>query len=102
MKGREIRAVSATHADARVLIDRYVAELRARLGGFEPERSVSAEPEEMAPPLGAFLVVYVDGVAIACGGLKRHATNVGEIKRMFVADEARGRGHGRALLGALE
>ncbi|HZA04677.1 MAG TPA: GNAT family N-acetyltransferase [Propionibacteriaceae bacterium] len=65
--------------------------------------------EEFAPPNGGFLVGYVDGRPVAMGGwrLAPYAAPAGadraaEIKRMFVADEARGRGFGRALLRALE
>jgi GNAT superfamily N-acetyltransferase len=39
---------------------------------------------------------------VACGGVKRLDDATGEIKRMFVAPEARGRGVARALLAALE
>ena len=56
----------------------------------------------MSPPLGAFLVAFVDGVPVACGGLKRFEEGVGEIKRMFVVAAARRRGLGRAMLSALE
>jgi GNAT superfamily N-acetyltransferase len=79
-----------------------MAELRERLGDFDPARSVSADPAEMAEPNGAFLVAVVDGVAVACGGLKRFRGDVGELKRMFVAKDARGQGLARAMLEALE
>src|SRR5215210_3299225 len=38
----------------------------------------------------------------AGGGVKRSAAHAGEIKRMYVVPEARGRGVGAALLAALE
>lgn len=92
----------ADHADARALLERYLAELVLVLPDFDPARSVSAEPDEMAPPRGGFLVAYEGGHPVACGGVKRIAEGVGEIKRMFVAPETRGRGVGRRLLAALE
>ena len=65
--------------------------------------------EEFVPPNGGFLVGYVDGRPVAMGGwrLAPYAAPAGadraaEIKRMYVADEARDRGFGRALLRALE
>ena len=98
----ELRVTLATHPDAAVLLAAYLDELRERLGAFDPARSVSAEPTEMAPPGGVFLVMYEDARPIACGGVKTLSPGVAEIKRMFVAPAARGRGHGRRLLAALE
>jgi GNAT superfamily N-acetyltransferase len=97
-----VTSLPADHPDAAALLAAYLAEIAARLGGFDPARSVSADPDEMAPPRGAFLVLYDGGRPAACGGVKTLAPGLGEIKRMFVAPEARGRGHGRRLLGALE
>lgn len=58
---------------------------------------------ELSPPTGAFLVGFEpDGIAVCCGGVKRLPDGACEIKRMFVAPEARGRGVARALLVALE
>jgi GNAT superfamily N-acetyltransferase len=51
---------------------------------------------------GAWLVAYEDGEPVACGGLRPLGPRTGEIKRVFVTRRARGRGHGRALLEALE
>jgi GNAT superfamily N-acetyltransferase len=61
-----------------------------------------AGPGELAPPGGTFVVGYEDDVAVCCGGLKRLPDGACEIKKMFVADEARGRGVARALLVELE
>lgn len=92
----------ADDPDAAGLLAAYLAELGERLGSFDPALSVSASPDEMAPPHGAFLVLYDDGVPVACGGLKTQSPGVGEIKRMYVAAFARGHGHGTRLLAALE
>lgn len=59
-------------------------------------------PEELSPPGGGFVVLSEDGRAVAGGGVKRSAAHAGEIKRMYVVPEARGRGVGAALLAALE
>lgn len=42
------------------------------------------------------------GAAIGMGALRRHANGVGEVKRMFVRPEARGRGIGEAILAHIE
>jgi ribosomal protein S18 acetylase RimI-like enzyme len=39
---------------------------------------------------------------IGCGALKFHGTAAAELKRMWVAESARGTGVGRRLLGELE
>lgn len=61
-----------------------------------------AGPDELAPPGGVFVVGFEDGVPVCAGGLKRLPDGACEIKRMFVADAARGRGVARALLEELE
>jgi DNA-binding MarR family transcriptional regulator/GNAT superfamily N-acetyltransferase len=99
----EFREVDVTHPDARRCLAAYVAELNARSDiPFDPSQGSTAEPHEMRPPHGAFVVVYRHGEAVGCGGLKHHPGGVSDIKRMWVADEARGLGVGRRLLAELE
>ncbi|HVY47919.1 MAG TPA: GNAT family N-acetyltransferase, partial [Minicystis sp.] len=93
---RIVELVRADAPDAAALLERYLAELDARLGGFDPARSVPADADDMAPPRGAFVLIRAGGAAVACGGVKPVSLRTGEIKRMFVAPEARGQGHGRA------
>jgi GNAT superfamily N-acetyltransferase len=61
-----------------------------------------AGPAELNPPAGSFLVGYLDGAAVCCGGVKRLDEQTCEIKKMFVVPAVRGRGVARVLLGALE
>jgi GNAT superfamily N-acetyltransferase len=61
-----------------------------------------AGPEELGPPGGTFVVGYEDEVAVCCGGIKRLPDGACEIKKMYVAEPARGRGVARALLVELE
>jgi len=61
-----------------------------------------AGPGELGPPSGTFVVGIEDGVAVCCGGVKRLPDGACEIKKMFVAVDARGRGVARALLVELE
>lgn len=61
-----------------------------------------AGPDELNPPNGVFIVGYEDEIAVCCGGIKRLDNETCEIKRMYVAPQARGRGVARTLLGALE
>jgi GNAT superfamily N-acetyltransferase len=57
---------------------------------------------ELGPPGGAFRVGWHGEVPVCCGGIKRLDEEACEIKRMYVAPQARGQGVARALLGALE
>ena len=61
-----------------------------------------AGPAQLGPPGGTFLVGYLDGRPVCCGGIKQLEPEICEIKKMYVAPEVRGRGIARALLHELE
>ena len=99
----EIRTADPAGADAQRCINAYFAELNRRSNvPYDPAKGVPAEPHEMTPPAGLFLVVYVNGEAVGCGGVKHHPHAPSEIKRMWVAEPARGLGIARRLLHQLE
>ncbi len=92
-----------TTPDARWCIEQYFAELNARFeAGFDPSQSISAGAHELVPPSGALLIARLRGKALGCGALKFHPDAPAELKRMWVAPEARGLGLGRRLLLELE
>jgi GNAT superfamily N-acetyltransferase len=100
---RVIREEPPSGAASRALFAEYMALVRSRLGaGFVPTEDIFATEEAFDGRGSAWLVVYEDERPVACGGLRPLEPGVGEIKRMFVTAAARGRGHGRALLGELE
>lgn len=99
----EVAIADPASADAQACIDAYLCELDTRFeDGFDAARSVSADPGELVPPRGVFVIARLDGEAMGCGGLKVTGTGVGEIKRMWVAPSARGLGIAQRLLDALE
>jgi DNA-binding MarR family transcriptional regulator/GNAT superfamily N-acetyltransferase len=99
----EVRDVDPEHPDARRCLAAYFAELEARSGApFDPTTGSTAEPAEVRPPHGAFVVAYLRGVAVGCGALKHFSGGVSDLKRMWVDEGARGRGVGRRLLEELE
>lgn len=62
------------------------------------------DPVSVARPLGAFVVARLGGEAVACGALRPLPGGdpaIAEVKRMYVAPEARGRGVARTLLRRL-
>lgn len=98
-----IEPADPASADARMCIEAYFRELEERFEtGFDPARTVSANPEELVPPAGLFLIARLDGRAVGCGGLKMTGRKRGEIKRMWVAPDARGLGIAQRLLDAIE
>jgi len=81
----------------------YFAELDRRFpGGFDPGTSLPVDDRDLVPPRGAFLVASIDGETVAGGCVKTIAPRVGYLKRMWVAESARGLGLGRRMLEALE
>ena len=100
----EIRPVDPEHPDAQYCLAEYVAELNQRSPDrrFDPADGATAHPHEVRPPAGEFLVAYLHGQSIGCGAVKHHADAPAEIKRMWLAPEARGLGLGRRLLETLE
>lgn len=68
-----------------------------------PDRS-PMEADDFAPPRGDFVVLEVGGVAVAMGGWRRGGPEAGdaEIKRMYVRESHRGRGHARSVLAWIE
>jgi GNAT superfamily N-acetyltransferase len=61
-----------------------------------------AGPAELSPPAGAFLVGWIEGEPVCCGGVKHLDDDTCEIKKMYVVPGARGTGVARRLLYALE
>jgi len=86
------------------LVAEVQAEYLMRYGGMD--RS-AVDPAEFAPPRGLFLVGWLDGAAVACGGWRAHPEPVAgraavEVKRMYVAAGARRCGLASRLLAELE
>lgn len=99
----EIRQVDPDGADAWSCLRAYFAELDRRSEhGFDAAAGISAEPHEVTPPAGLFLISYLNGEPAGCGAVKHHPEQPSEIKRMWVAEAARGLGIARRILAELE
>jgi ribosomal protein S18 acetylase RimI-like enzyme len=91
------------HPLARACIQAYFAELGQRFdAGFDPDRSLPAEDDDLIPPAGVLLLATLHGEPVGIGAVRFHAGRPAEIKRMWVAAAARGLGLGRRLLADLE
>jgi putative acetyltransferase len=94
-----IVAESPLQDDVRVLITELNAALHALT---PPEFCYHMTVEQMA---GADTTVFIarrEGVAIACGALRRDADGVGEVKRMYTRPQYQGQGIGGRILDRIE
>ncbi|MEP9373125.1 GNAT family N-acetyltransferase [Mesorhizobium sp. KR1-2] len=95
----EIATESPLQDDVRGLI----AELNAALHELTPpEFCYHMTAEQMA---GADTTVFIardNGEAVACGALKRHGGELGEVKRMYTRPSYRGRRIGFEIVGRIE
>lgn len=100
------RATDLDDPVARLLVLRQWTEICERYDSPAPCGEEAALPTgSFGPPAGVFLVGEIDGVPVACGGVRpcwEGPPGVAEIKRMYVDPAVRGRGLGRLLLAALE
>ncbi len=94
-----VRAEPYTGEVAQSLIERVQVDYVLRYGGRD---ETAVDPTQFAPPGGLFLVAWLGDEPVACGGLRRLADGVSEIKRMYVDPAHRGRGYARRLLAAAE
>jgi len=97
----EVSGCDPAHPAARSCMRAYFGELDRRFdAGFDPGRSLPAADAELTPPSGLLLLATLHGDPVGIGAVKLGGT--AEIKRMWVAEPARGLGLGRRLLAELE
>lgn len=81
----------------------YYNELLARFDiPFDPDDPALWEVGDMIAPAGHFLVAWLDGKPVGCGGLRRFDAASGEVKRVWVARDMRGMGVASAMMDRLE
>lgn len=99
-----IRIEAPDSTAARWCFGQYFNELAARFeGGFDRARYVALSPDaELVPPTGLVLLAWLDGRPVGCGALKIHGRGIGEIKRVWTAESARGLGIAARIMGKLE
>ncbi|MDX6645066.1 MAG: hypothetical protein QOK40_793 [Miltoncostaeaceae bacterium] len=88
--------------DSRRLLDRFEEEKREREDAYDEDNAIRLAPQELMPPDGAFLVARREGRPVGCGGVRRLGPDLGELRRLYVAPEARSLGLGKMLFEAME
>jgi putative acetyltransferase len=90
-----VRAPTDEVRDLIVALDRTLA------GEYSAEQRHGLSLESIFQPHVRFFIARLDGTAMGCGGVALFET-FAEVKRMYVRDDVRGRGIGRALLERIE
>jgi DNA-binding MarR family transcriptional regulator/GNAT superfamily N-acetyltransferase len=92
-----------TTPDATRCLTQYFTELNTRFEtGFDLEYGMTTARHDLAAPAGALLIARLREQPVGCCGLRFHADEPPDVKRMWVATEARGLGVGRRLLQRAE
>jgi putative acetyltransferase len=97
--GVTVRVEPATSptAGVRALIGELDAEL---LHHYPPEQRHGLALDAIFQPHIRFFIAWLDGVPVGCGGVALRA-DFAEVKRMYVREEARGRGVADAIMARL-
>lgn len=98
-----IRPIDPADPQALGCLKAYYAELdRTFPNGFDPGPVTEDGMDQLRPPLGLFLLAFLDGAAIGCIGLRGDGSKTGEVKRLWVAEAARGTGLARQFMHEIE
>ena len=95
----EIRETGFAEPEAQKLVSELMADLSLRYGGNGDDTPIGHT--DFDPPDGRFFVATDGDQVIGCVGWRRHGSDA-ELKRMFIAPAARGRGVARLLLATVE
>jgi GNAT superfamily N-acetyltransferase len=97
-----LRDERADGAAATSLLAGFDGEIARLYPSQDPSTMLRTHASEFEPPRGAFLVAYVGDMPVGCGGVRRLADGIAEVKRVFVAPHARSRGVARRIVSELE
>lgn len=96
----EIRPARYEDPDVQKLVAEALADLAQRYGGGSGDDS-PVQVDDFAPPRGRFFVACDGDGLVGCAGWRAHGEDA-ELKRMYTAPPARGRGVARRMLAAVE
>jgi len=87
---------------ARTLEQQHSAEMSLRYGGGGEIAGPPINAAQFRPPSGTFVVAWRNERPVACAGIRALGGRRAELKRFFVAPEARRAGVGFAMFRAVE
>jgi GNAT superfamily N-acetyltransferase len=95
-----IRPARFGDPEVQALVAQALADLGERYGGSSGDDTPVA-PGDFDPPTGGFFVAVDGARLVGCAGWRTHGGDA-ELKRMYTAPAARGRGLARRMLGVIE
>ncbi len=100
----EVRLADPDDPAAQACLQAYFDLLVAQIDGMRHDHLPLPDPhaDRYRPPNGAFLIAWSDDLAIGCVSLRTLVPGLGEVKRLWVAPDARGQGLARRLMLAVE
>lgn len=100
----EIRPADPDDPAALYCLSAYFQLLCDKVAGVTPALFPLPDPhsDTYRPPHGQFLIAYSDTMPIGCVSLRPLEPDVAEVKRLWVAPDARGQGLARRLMNAIE
>jgi GNAT superfamily N-acetyltransferase len=93
-----LKRTNSTDPDFQILVNRLNEYLLQQYGGLQDFYSQFNKIDNIPN----VVVIYQEENPVACGCFKKWDERTVELKRMFVADEYRGRGFGKAVVSELE
>jgi GNAT superfamily N-acetyltransferase len=95
----DIREARFDDPAVRKLVAEALGDLSVRYGGSGDDTPVAVE--DFLPPRGRFFVAADGDELVGCAGWRAHGEDA-ELKRMYTAPAARGRGVARRMLATIE
>jgi GNAT superfamily N-acetyltransferase len=100
----EIRPADPDAPEAIACLAAYFRVLTDQIAGVTPDMFPLPDPkaDTYRPPQGQFLVAWSDDLPVGCVSLRPLSPGTGEVKRLWVAEDARGQGLARRLMRRIE
>ena len=96
-----IVATDPRRPEARAALLQYLVEVRDRINGVGIYDDLADDVADFVAPGGVFLLVYRGDEVVGCGGVRTMEPSVGELNRMWIRSDSRGKGVGDRLLTEL-